>query len=527
MSYGTQKMAGQPLGGNIQLSSPYANNKQLDLIPHMLKKQNCMSELNPPPISIRVEPSTSHLTPTIASISAAQHFQQMKGQIYPTQSQAQPQQTQSHEAEWNKHAIVASVAGLESKLAELDSEIRTAHTTDTSVMRHIQDHATILRKNVEQTYSIKTKQREITDVTHQICSHFNEQLGSHSTALKEYKDNLSTLQHKQKNTASLAHEICSNLNENLESQLDSIKGLETNLKEHSMHLLQMKKKDEIEHILLDKILTLLDKHDSQLKDQLSGDHNVLLDAMCQALEKTKGKMLNFEKTQNEMQQILLDFRSGKLASTAQAFDTQDIKTRLDKYSELSKQMDLQFSHTLSSQQNKIRELEQKVHLMSSSTHQSKIDELEEKIHKLSLHQLNQSQNASISKSTDRDVKLLQHDMRNLHGLKQEVLELKDKHQNEIKNDIHQLKSDLRQVHALKHDVQDLRSKHDTEFKSDMQQLKSEVYALSESQKRSNVRSDVADLQVKMQDLRREVMMHDVRMDKTQMHVTDLQKKLMV
>ena len=494
MSYGTQKMAGQPLGGNIQLASPYAHNPQLDLIPHMLKRQNCMSELSPPPISIRVEPSTPHLTPTIASISAAQHFQQMKGQIYPTQSQAQPQQTHSHEADWNKHAIVASVAGLESKLAELDSEIRTANTTETGVMRHIQDHASILRKNAEQTDSLKKKQKEITDVTHQIFSHMNDQLGSHSTALKGYDDNISTLKHKQKNTAALAHEICYSLNENLESQVDSIKGLENNVKEHSMHILQMKKKDEIEHVLLDKILTLLDKHDSQLKEQLSGDHHVLLDAMVQALEKTKGKMQNFEKTQMEMQQILADFKRGKLAPTAQSLDTQDIKARLDKYSELSKQMDLQFSHTLSSQQNKIRELEQKVHFMSSNSHQSKIDELEEKIHKLSLHQLNNSQNASIAKSTDRDVKLLQHDMRNLHSLKQEVLDLKDRHQNEIKNDVHQLKS--------------------------------EVYALSEAHKRSNVKSDVADLQVKMQDLRREVMMHDVRMDKTQMHILDLQKKQM-
>ena len=132
--------------------------------------------------------------------------------------------------------------------------------------------------------------------------------------------------------------------------------------------------------------------------------------------------------------------------------------------------------------------------MSSNTHQSKIDELEEKIHKLSLHQLNNSQNASISKSTDRDVKLLQHEMRNLHSLKHDVLDLKDRHQNEIKNEVHQLKS--------------------------------EVYALSEAHKRSNVKSDVADLQVKMQDLRRDVMMHDVRFDKTQMHIVDLQKKQM-
>ena len=113
---------------------------------------------------------------------------------------------------------------------------------------------------------------------------------------------------------------------------------------------------------------------------------------------------------------------------------------------------------------------------------------------LTIHQLNNSQNASISKSTDRDVKLLQHEMRNLHSLKHDVLDLKDRHQNEIKNEVHQLKS--------------------------------EVYALSEAHKRSNVKSDVADIQVKMQDLRRDVMMHDVRFDKTQMHILDLQKKQM-
>jgi cytochrome c556 len=120
----------------------------------------------------------------------------------------------------------------------------------------------------------------------------------------------------------------------------------------------MKKKDEIEHALLSKILTLIDKHDTQLQGGPAGDHHVLLDAMCQALEKTKGKIQSFEKTQNEMQRILADFQQGKLAPSAQAFDTHNIKARLDKYSELSKQMDQQFSHMLSSQQSKIKELEQ-------------------------------------------------------------------------------------------------------------------------------------------------------------------------
>jgi chromosome segregation ATPase len=520
-------MSGQPLGSNISIESPYVQGTQPDLLPHMLvRKQTCMSELNPAPISIQVAPSSRHLAPAMASVSAGQHVQQIKGQIYPTQSQAQPQQAQAHEADWNKHAIVTSVAGLETKLAELDQEIRTTAQPDSNVMRHFQDHATVLRKNAEQTDSIHKKQKEITSVTYQICSHMNDQLGSHATALEEHQDTVAKLQEKQRkmidvtheicsqfndqiaahssaleehqdtvsklqksqsNTASLAHEICSSLNENVESHGAAIQGLEKKLNEHGMHIAQMKKKDEIEHALLSKILTLIDKHDTQLQGGPAGDHHVLLDAMCQALEKTKGKMQSFEKTQNEMQRILADFQQGKLAPSAQGFDTHNIKARLDKYSELSKQMDQQFSHMLSSQQSKIKELEQKVNLMSPSNQQSKIRELEEKIHKLSLHQLNTSQNASIARTTDRDLKLLQQDMK--------------------------------QVHALKQDVQSA--------SRDMHQLKADVHALAEANRRSNVKSDVSDLQSKLQDLRREVMMHDVRMDKTQMHIMDLQKKQVV
>jgi len=481
-------MSGQPLGSNISIESPYVQSTQPDLLPHMLvRKQTCMSELNPAPISIQVAPSSRHLAPAMASVSAGQHVQQIKGQIYPTQSQAQPQQAHAHEADWSKHAIVTSVAGLETKLAELDQEIRTTAQPDSNVMRHFQDHATVLRKNAEQTDSIHKKQKEITNVTYQICSHMNDQLGSHATALEEHQDTVSRLQQSQSNTASLAHEICSSLNENVESQGAAIQGLEKKLNEHGMHIAQMKKKDEIEHALLSKILTLIDKHDTQLQGGPAGDHHVLLDAMCQALEKTKGKMQSFEKTQNEMQRILADFQQGKLAPSAHAFDTHNIKARLDKYSELSKQMDQQFSHMLSSQQSKIKELEQKVNLMSPSNQQSKIRELEEKIQKLSLHQLNTSQNASIARTTDRDLKLLQQDMKH--------------------------------VHALKQDVQ---SAH-----RDMHQLKADVHALTEATKRSNVKSDVSDLQSKLQDLRREVMMHDVRMDKTQMHIMDLQKKQVV
>jgi uncharacterized membrane protein len=223
--------------------------------------------------------------------------------------------------------------------------------------------------------------------------------------------------------------------------------------------------------LLTKILTMLGEHSEKLQGNLSADHHVLLDAMCEAMEKTKGKMMTFEKTQNEMQRVLADFQQGKLASHAPGNDTHAIKTRLDTYAKMSKEMDLQFSQALQTQQSKIRELEHKVHSMSSHSQQAKINELEDKLHELSMHQLNHSQQASVIKTTDRDVKLLQHDMR--------------------------------QMHALKDDMQSLAEEH----------------------KRSNVKADVADMHAKLHELRREMMLQDVRLDKTHMHIAEMRKKM--
>ena len=71
---------------------------------------------------------------------------ELHAELYPTQSS--PSQPHcEHEHDWHKHAIVASVVGLKTKLAELDSEIRTGAVADAQgvgVMRHVQDHATLL-----------------------------------------------------------------------------------------------------------------------------------------------------------------------------------------------------------------------------------------------------------------------------------------------------------------------------------------------------------------------------------------------
>ena len=500
MSYATtimkQQQAGAPaitIAAPGSIASLGAHN---DMLPHMLRQQNFTSQPSFTPASVNVTVSPHTANSADAGLLMRGNTQIAHAQLYPsaTQSQSARQHAPVAEDPWDKHSIVTSVVGLQSKLVELDSEIRTAPATDAGhVMRHIQDHANILRQNAESMNTINSKQKKITGVTHEIFSHMNDQLGSHSSALQRYQNNISNLQHKQKNTVELAHSICSQLNDNLESQAAATRDLEADVLRQGETIAHMQKKDEIGHELLTKILTMLGEHSERLQGNLSADHHVLLDAMCEAMEKTKGKMMTFEKTQNEMQRVLADFQQGKLASHAHGNDAHAIKTRLDTYAKMSKEMDLQFSQALQTQQSKIRELEHKVHSMSSHNQQAKINELEDKLHELSMHQLNHSQQASVIKTTDRDVKLLQHDMR--------------------------------QMHALKDDMQLIKQRHETDVQSHIHQLKSDVQSLADEHKRSNVKADVADMHAKLHELRREMMLQDVRLDKTHMHISEMRKKM--
>ena len=635
MSYATRNMRQkEPVNSGITIAVPSSHNTHAELFPHMLKQHNptsLESPFTPARVNVVVSPHVDSSVPMHVPMAQAQvsHVQ-----LYPNQSQSQRQKTHVAEDDWNQHAILTSVAGLQTKLVELDSEIRTAPADAGNVMRHIQDHATILAEHAKHTSLASQRQREVASVTHEICSHMNEQLGSHATALQRYQNNISNLQQKQKNTAGLAHEICSQLHSNLEAQASVTAGLEKSMNQYETHvadlrnkhsntatltheicsqlhnnlqaqasvtagleknvgnhqtnisnlqqkqnsavsltheicsqlhnnieaqasvtagleknintyqsnfadlhrkqssaaaltheicsqlhsnletqsavtqdlqhdlnrqsaqIAHMHKKDEVAQTLLTKMLTMVGNHEnviSKLNNTLSPDHHVLLDAMCDALEKTKGKMQNFERTQSEMQRILSDFQQGKLVASTQAQDAQSIKSRLDTYVQMSKEMDTQFSQKLQAQQSKIRELEQKVAMMSASNHNAKLHELEDKVQELSLHQLNSSQNASVMRTTDRDVKLLRHEMSH--------------------------------VHALKQDVEMLKHQHETEFKHGVSQLRSDVQSLAQEQKRNNVKTDVTDMQAKLQELRRDMMMQDVRIDKTHMHINEMRKKI--
>ena len=661
MSYATRNMRQkEPVNSGITIAVPSSHNTHAELFPHMLKQHNptsLESPFTPARVNVVVSPHVHSSVPMHVPMAQAQvsHVQ-----LYPNQSQSHRQKAHVAEDDWNQHAILTSVAGLQTKLVELDSEIRTAPADAGNVMRHIQDHATILAEHAKHTSLASQRQKEVASVTHEICSHMSDQLDSHAAALQRYQNNISNLQHKQKNTAGLAHEICSQLHSNLEAEasvpagleksmnqyqthvedvrnkhsktasltheicsqlnsnleaqasvtagleksmgkhLDNISklehkqssaasltheicsqlhdnlqaqasvtaGLEKNINtyesnvvdlhlkhsstaaltheicsqlninleaqsaateglQHDLHrqsaqIAHMHKKDEVAQTLLTKMLTMVGNHEnviSKLSNTLSPDHHVLLDAMCEALEKTKGKLQNFERTQNEMQRILSDFQQGKLVANTQAQDAQSIRSRLDTYAKMSKEMDVQFSQTLQAQQSKIRELEQKVAMMSSSNHNAKLHELEDKVQELSLHQLNSSQNASVMRTTDRDVKLLRHEISHVHALKQDVEMLKEQHATN--------RHEMSNIHALKQDVQQLKQQQATDRHemSNVHALRQDVQSLTQEHKRNNVKTDVTDMQAKLQELRRDMMMQDVRIDKTHMHINEMRKKI--
>jgi hypothetical protein len=111
--------------------------------PHMLKQRNYATA------------GPAEFSPSHVSIKVVRHnddVQQSCAQIFPTLSQSSRQQVCQQESEWNKHVIVASVAGLETHLAKLDSDIRAAapaHDSVHAVMGHIHDHAGMLRQTAQ------------------------------------------------------------------------------------------------------------------------------------------------------------------------------------------------------------------------------------------------------------------------------------------------------------------------------------------------------------------------------------------
>lgn len=194
MSYGTKNM--RPLdrpGTPITIAAPSTQSAQNEF-PHMLKQRNYSgagpAEFSPSHVSIKVERHNPDASVPASATSA---------QIFPTASQASRQQVCQQESDWNKHVIVASVAGLETRLAELDSQMRTAASADDTshvVMRHLSDHANILRENAQHASAMQSRQQDTTSLTHQICSTMNDTLESHARTLQQHNQQASGLQQR-------------------------------------------------------------------------------------------------------------------------------------------------------------------------------------------------------------------------------------------------------------------------------------------------------------------------------------------
>lgn len=498
-------------------------------VPHMLRQQNFDSTgqtvVNPGHVTLRVLPH-SDVPATSVPVSC--------GELFPTQNQIRSNVYQQ-ESDWNKHAIVASVAGLEKKLAQLDSEMRTSAPVEPpihAVMGQMQDHASILRKHAKLASDANARHRETTSLTHRICEQINDTVESHATSLQKFEQDIHHLKTKQKTAVDLTHGICSSIDQRQRSAValthEICKTLDQDLRHnvsqstalrHDVSRLQQS--NVIAHKLLTQILGMIGQHQevvSKLQDGMPADQITLLDAMCEAFEKTKGKMLTFEKTQQEMQRIITDFQSGKLASNA-PHDSEDMQKRLDKYVKLSHDMDAQLSGALARQQSKIQELDEahqsslqkqqskiaeleRSHQALLQKQQSKIHDLESKVQELSLQHLNSSQNASIARTTDRDVKLLQHELKHVHALKKDVEAIQQAH------------DDLR-----------IRDRATVDITRDIQQIKSQVSAVSEAQHWNSSKAEIAEMNAKMQDLRRDMQLQDVRLDKTHMHIVDIRKKM--
>ena len=477
--------------------------------------------------------------PHMESVASPMPVQRELHELYPTQS-APRQQLSEHVDDWSKHAIVASVAGLHTKLAELDSEIRSGAPADAagvSAMRHVQDHANLLRENAKQLSETQAKHREVTGLVHKICNNIHDNAQLQSTALQTCQHDISQLKKKQSSSVGLVHDICKELHEGFEEHAQHKQSLQ-----RDVSLLQQK--EVVAHALLRKMMTLLDEHESVVSSVNQNDQIQLLESMCDVVEKTKTKVHSFEQTQQEMQRVLADFKAGKLQSSG-AHETEALQVKLDRYMRLSKDIDGQCSEALQKhgakmeemqrthqqalhdqrmkmqqleraqqqaldeQQAKLQQLERK--LLASQSDHGKIADLEGRMQELALQHLNSSQGASIARVTERDVKLLQHDMKQMHSLRKDV-EATNNSVSSMQAELHRLQMENK-----------ARNEHSMTLHRDVEDVKSSVTKFAHAQQAGAAEKSSAD--AKILDLRRDMTLQNIRIDKHATSIHDMQCKL--
>ena len=391
-------------------------------LPQMLRQSNYLAsgDLRTANVNFRVKP---HITDTAAP--AAVERAPQSTELYPTQSTARTSLCE-HEHDWKQHAIVASVAGLHTKLEQLDSEIRSGACADAagaSVVRQVQDHANVLRENSKVTASMQAKHKEVTALTHRIFSQMHDNAQQQATTLGTCNDDIGKLRTTHKTAVGLMHDICSELQDGLLQHGDENKSIQLSQLQQKDEISLLKQKDVVAQALLGKMLAMLDEHDSVLKTgkPFSEQDKTLLDALCASFDKTKSKMKTFEQTQQEMQKVLADYRANRLPASG-AYETEALQAKLDRYERMSTDIDRQCTQALQQHGARMEELqrthERAMHeqrtkmqqierqLLASQSEYKKIAELEGRVQQLALQQLNSSQGASNLRTTERDLKFL-------------------------------------------------------------------------------------------------------------------------
>jgi hypothetical protein len=178
------------------------------------------------------------------------------------------------------------------------------------------------------------------------------------------------------------------------------------------------------------------------------------------------------------------------------------------------QLERAHQQLLHEQQNKLQMLERKVGAAQSE--HLRIAELEGRLQELALQQLNSSQNASISRANERDMRLLQHEMRELHGLRKDVDRIKEETSN-----VSTMQEDLRKMQL----DSKARNEHSLMLHKEVEQVKSAVSGFAQKQQQGAADQGLADVHSKMLDLRRDITLQNIRIDKNATSVHDLQCKL--
>jgi hypothetical protein len=159
--------------------------------------------------------------------------------------------------------------------------------------------------------------------------------------------------------------------------------------------------------------------------------------------------------------------------------------------------------------SKMQTLERQV-LASQSQHR-KIADLEGKVQELALLHLNSSQKDSIQRVTERDVKLLQHEMNQMRALKQDV--------DDTRADVRKMQYDTNAANErslkLRDDFEHVkndnraRNEHSMTLHKDVEQVKATVSGLAQTQQTHSTETNS-----KLLDVRRDVTLQNIRIEKT-------------